>query len=85
MTFIRNQTFHINEIIFFLHKDDMKYYDLNISDVKIILAEENLKSHLKYFYAMKLFKDYAIITLDDDIGYANDTFESLFNYSLLFL
>ena len=28
---------------------------------------------------MKLFKNYAIITLDDDIGYANNTFETLFN------
>ena len=28
---------------------------------------------------MKLFKSYAIITLDDDIGYSNDTFETLFN------
>jgi hypothetical protein len=28
---------------------------------------------------MKLFRDYAIITLDDDIGYLDDTFESLFN------
>jgi len=28
---------------------------------------------------MKLYKHYAIITLDDDIGYVNDTFETLFN------
>lgn len=28
---------------------------------------------------MKLFRDFAIITMDDDIGYTNDTFESLFN------
>ena len=28
---------------------------------------------------MKLFRVYAIITLDDDIGYLDDTFESLFN------
>ena len=47
--------------------------------MKIILTERNLKPHLKYFYAMKFFKDHAIITLDDDIGYSNDTFESLFN------
>ena len=79
MIFIRNQTLHINETIFFLYKDDMKFFNLNISDVKIIVTEQNLKPHLKYFYAMKLYKDYAIITLDDDIGYANDTFESLFN------
>jgi hypothetical protein len=28
---------------------------------------------------MTLYRDYAIITIDDDIGYAKDTFESLFN------
>ena len=79
MTFIRNQNFHINKIFFFLYKGDIEYYNLNINDVKVMLTERNLKPHLKYFYAMKNFKDYAIITLDDDIGYSNDTFESLFN------
>ena len=28
---------------------------------------------------MKSFRNYAIITIDDDIGYAQDTFQSLFN------
>ena len=79
MTFIRNQDFHINKIIFFFYKEDIKYYSLKIKDVQIILIDKNLRPHLKYFYAMKLFRDYAIITLDDDIGYANNTFRSLFN------
>ena len=78
MSFIRNQTFHINNIIFFIYKEDIKYYNLSINDIKIILVDENLKPHLKYFYAMNLYRDHAIITLDDDIGYAKDTFKSLF-------
>ncbi len=28
---------------------------------------------------MQKYRDYAIITIDDDAYYANDTFESLFN------
>jgi len=47
--------------------------------ISIPLAEKNLRPHLKYFYAMKLFRNHAIITIDDDMGYSNDTFNSLFN------
>ena len=79
MKFIRNQNFKINKIFFFLYKEDIKYLNLKISDFHIISTEMNLKPHLKYFYAMKLFRDHAIITLDDDVGYARDTFQSLFN------
>ena len=28
---------------------------------------------------MQLFRDYAIITIDDDINYSPDTFETLYN------
>lgn len=79
MIFIRNQTFHINKIKIFLFKEDLKYYNLDIKDIEIISTDKNLKPHLKYFYAMKRFRDHAIITLDDDIGYAIETFESLHN------
>jgi hypothetical protein len=79
MTFIRNQTFKINKINFFFYEGHKRSYNLNLSDVKLHFVEKNLKPHLKYFYAMKLYRDHAIITLDDDLGFANDTFESLFN------
>ena len=79
MKFIKNQSFRVGKIFFFLYKNDIKYLNLTINDSKIISTKENLRPHLKYFYAMKLFKDYAIITLDDDVGYDKDTFESLFN------
>ena len=79
MRFIRKQSFHINNIIFFVYEEDIKYFDLHINDINIILVNENLRPHLKYYYAMTLYRDYAIITIDDDLGYASDTFESLFN------
>ena len=79
MSYIKNQSFIINNIFFFLYKNDTKYLSLDMKKLKIISTNENLRPHLKYFYAMKLFRDHAIITLDDDIGYTKDTFESLFN------
>ena len=79
MNFIQNQTHKINNIYLFVYQNDMKYFNHNISGINIVPIEKNLKPHLKYFYAMKLYRDYAIITLDDDIGYAPNTFETLFN------
>lgn len=79
MSFIRNQTYKINTIRLILYRNDFKNYKLNISDIEVVSVNKNLKSHLKYFYSMKSFRNYAIITIDDDIGYAQDTFQSLFN------
>ena len=79
ISFIKNQRFRIDKIFFFLYKKDIKYLHQNNYNINIISSKENLRPHLKYFYAMKLFRDFAIITLDDDIGYTDDTFESLFN------
>ena len=69
----------INNINIFIYKGHKKDYNINLNDVKIHFEEKNLRPHLKYFYAMKYFREFAIITLDDDIGFARDTFESLFN------
>ena len=76
---LKRQTLFINEIILFLTEEDNKSYNLNISEFKIITVKENLRPHLKYFYAMQLFRDYAIINIDDDIKYSPDTFETLYN------
>ena len=76
---LNNQTFKIKNIYFFLTEEEEKKYTLNISDFNIVTVEENLKPHKKYYYAMQLFREYAIITIDDDIFYSPETFESLFN------
>ena len=60
MKFIKNQSFPINKIILSFYKEHKKFYNLNISDINIIYAEKNLKPHLKYYYTMQLFRDYAI-------------------------
>ena len=79
MHFINNQSFHINKINFFFYEKHKKFFNFHLKGARINFVEKNLRSHLKYYYAMKLFRDHAIITLDDDLGYAKDTFESLFN------
>lgn len=45
--------------------------------IEIIIANENLKPHLKYYYAMKKYKTIPIITIDDDCIYPKDFVESL--------
>jgi hypothetical protein len=76
------QTFPINNIVLTLTEEDKMYFNLNISNIDIITIKDNLKCHTKYYYAMQKYRDYAIMTIDDDIFYANDTFESLY-YSYL--
>jgi len=45
--------------------------------IELLVAEENLKPHLKYYYAMKKYKDIPIITIDDDGIYTPDLVDSL--------
>ena len=72
------QTFPITKIVLTLSKEDKKYFNLNISNIDIITTNEDLRPHNKYYYAMKKYRDYAIMTIDDDLYYAKDTFKSLF-------
>ena len=76
---VKNQTFEIKNIYFFLSEEEKKNYTLNFSEINLITVKENLRPHKKYYYAMQLFREYAIITIDDDIFYSPETFESLFN------
>jgi len=54
---------------------------IDTNTIELIIAEEDLGSNLKYYYAMKKYKDKQIITLDDDIIYENDVISSLINES----
>ena len=71
-------------IVLTVFKEDIKFIrgdiklliDNNV--IELLVAEENLKPHLKYYYAMKKYKNVPIITIDDDAIYTQD-----FVYSLL--
>ena len=61
-----------------LYEKDFTKFDLNITDIEIIKVKEDIKSHKKYYYTMKHYRDYAIITLYDDIYYPSDVIVSLY-------
>jgi hypothetical protein len=52
--------------------------------LEIYFVEENLLSHKKYFYAFTNYKEYNIITIDDDIIYTNSLIKDLYEYSVKF-
>lgn len=45
--------------------------------IELLIADENLKPHLKYYYVMKKYKNIPIITIDDDGIYPYDFVKSL--------
>ena len=74
---IKNQIFLPKKIFLILYDKDFNKFNLNLTGIEIIKTNENIKPHKKYYYIMKKYRDYAIITLDDDIYYTPDTFKSL--------
>lgn len=56
---------------------ELKTY-LSKNGVEVLSHEGyDIKPHTKYYPAMKKYKDYAIITIDDDVVYSADLIESL--------
>lgn len=78
-----NQTTKPDHIILYLTSDTdkkqipQKVLDLQKKGLEIKCICEDLKPHKKYFYAMREYRDAAIITVDDDVIYPRDTVESL--------
>ena len=58
-------------------KNLLNYFKLN--NIEILICKENLKSHLKYFYVMKKYKNLPIITIDDDCLYDEDLLQTLWD------
>ena len=62
-------------IVLTLYKDDVPNMPEDLKTmvkaglVELIVADQNLRCHLKYFYAMKKYRDVPIITIDDDSVY----------------
>ena len=80
---LKNQTFQDFKVVMTLYKDDINNIGpkmeklINDGEVELIVADEDLGSHLKYFYAMKKYPYMPIITLDDDRRYDPKTLEHL--------
>lgn len=72
---IIRHNFDYAKIVLTLYKDDVKYIPPRLQTmikygfVELIVADINLRCHLKYFYAMKKYRDLPVITIDDDSVY----------------
>ena len=84
------QTFKPYKICLTLFKGDLQYITPQLQkyfdngDVELIVSEEDIAPHKKYYYVMKKYKEYPIVTVDDDVEYANDLIFSLNNSYLEF-
>ena len=70
-----------DKFILYLQLDSMnevpqKLKKLQNRGVEIVLCTTELRSHNKYYHAMKEFPEDCIITIDDDIFYRDDLIES---------
>ena len=76
---LKNQSMTPNKIVLVLSKNDMKNYKLKINGIDIITVKKDLKPHKKYYYTMLKYREYAIVTVDDDIMYCKNMLKSLYN------
>lgn len=79
-----NQTVKPGKVILWLAKEQFR--DVQIPEhlqklceygLEIRYCEEDLLAHKKYYYAMREFPDYIIVTYDDDLIYPEDSLEKL--------
>ena len=81
---IFNNTMKPSKIVLTLGKNDIVFlpeYIKNLianKSIELIITDFELKSQKVYFEAMKKYRDYAIIIIEDGIIYTNDLIESLY-------
>ena len=64
MKSIKEQNYTLDKIYLFVYKEDYKQYNYNLDGLNVVPVEKDIKPHEKYFYAMKSYRDHAVITLD---------------------
>ena len=80
---IIRHNFDFVKIVLTLYKDDVQfippqlYTMIKCGLVELIVADVNLRCHLKYFYAMKKYRNLPIITIDDDSVYPSEMIPDL--------
>ena len=83
---ILNNSYKNIKVVLTLYKEDIDKIpeDLKIlvdnNLVEILIADKNLGPHLKYFYVMKKYKEYPILTIDDDSLYDVNTIKTLLEH-----
>jgi len=87
---IINNTITPDLIVLYLYRGEFgQEYDACIKrlekrKIKVVLLEENLRSHKKYIYALKDYPNSIIITIDDDFIYPNDLINNLMQYNRIY-
>lgn len=80
---IYNQTVKADKIVLTLYKDDVSFIpslvqkDISEGKLELIVCDEDIKSHTKYYFVMRKYPNDIIITIDDDLIYPNDMISSL--------
>jgi len=81
---ILNQSIKPSKIVLNIDSGDEVYFSDWLKDkikhgvVELISTKDVFKPHKKYFYVMQKYRDYAIITFDDDQVYSKDAIKELF-------
>lgn len=80
-----NQTIKPYKICLTLYKEDLQYitpelqYFFDNGDVELLISDVDIAPHKKYYYSMKKYKNYPIVTVDDDVIYDSTLIETLYN------
>lgn len=78
-----NSTYKDIKIVLTLYKDDLKLIPndlqlmIDLGIVELIVAEQDLGPHLKYFYTMQKYRENPVVTVDDDVIYPADMIKKL--------
>lgn len=56
---------------------------IDCGNVEVIWTEDDLRSHKKYFYAMKKYPNDIIVTIDDDFIYEKRMLEFLYKFHII--
>jgi len=80
-----NQTIKPYKICLTLYKEDLQYitpelqYFFDNGDVELLISDVDIAPHKKYYYSMRKYKNYPIVTVDDDVIYDSTLIEKLYN------
>lgn len=79
-----NQSLKADKIVLTLYKNDVRYIPFNVKrdiesgKLELLICDEDIKSHKKYYYVMQKYPNDIIITVDDDMLYEDDIVSSLY-------
>ena len=79
-----NQTIKPYKVCLTLYKEDLQYVTpelqtyFNNGDVELIVSDIDIAPHKKWYYVMNKYKEYPIITVDDDVIYNSNLVETLY-------